>query len=246
MNFAPFSTNRTGFRSVTLRLTPCGHDRTTSTESIRGSFWRNRSAIAPVSTEISGAPDRDRRGGFHLRPREHVGAGGRDLLQPQPGRAVEHPDRAARRSARGRQRPGRAAYGRASLRRLGADVRRAGRGPSAPLGAHRAGRSSVRPRSLLRRTRGACPGSARLTPCGVRQSPRTPCRRAGRRRPGGRTRRRRGTSRTAGAGRRAPEGRCPAPIPGSASASSTSSPPPALTTGWALSRCSPLPIGSGT
>ncbi len=30
------------------------------------------------------------------------------------------------------------------------------------------------------------------------------------------------------------------------SASSTSSPPPALTTGSALSRCSPLPIGSGT
>ncbi len=30
------------------------------------------------------------------------------------------------------------------------------------------------------------------------------------------------------------------------SASSTSSPPPASTTGWALSACSPLPIGSGT
>ena len=56
----------------------------------------------------------------------------------------------------------------------------------------------------------------------------------------------RGTSRTAGAGRRAPGRTLLRTHSGVSSASSTSSPPPALTTGWALSRCSPLPMGSGT
>ena len=34
----------------------CGHERDTSTESIRGSFFRSRASMASVSTEISGDP----------------------------------------------------------------------------------------------------------------------------------------------------------------------------------------------
>ena len=61
-----------------------------------------------------------------------------------------------------------------------------------------------------------------------------------------RARRRLPPIRAAARGRRA--ARSPRPTAGrtSASASATSTPPPALTTGSALSRCSPLPIGNGT
>ncbi len=48
--------SRTGLRSVTFSPIPCGQDRTTSTESMRGSRPRTRASISSVSMPTSGAP----------------------------------------------------------------------------------------------------------------------------------------------------------------------------------------------
>ena len=73
-----------------------------------------------------------------------------------------------------------------------------------------------------------------------------PCGPAARRRRAGSARPRPATSSPAASGRVARSGRVAEAHSGVKAASSTSSPPPASTTGRALSACSPLPIGSGT
>ena len=174
--------------------------------SIRGSSVLRRVSIASVSTETNG-----------LRPgrrRPRAPRAGVSTLVPvtvtrshaQPLRAVQQPDGARaeedehdqaedddRTKAAGPQPPCRRRAGRLLLACTALGGGRSGHAPC-PF-------AYIEIQSYRRARRG-------------RRSPRTPCRRAVRRRPGGRTRRRRGTSRTAGAGRRARAARVPAPTRG--------------------------------